>query len=65
MKHFLFFSNKKFLEQLSRDSMFQDYRLMIENKDGSIVDLDQLSSGEREIIAFLQLYVLVNMILKY
>jgi len=42
--------------------MFQDYRLMIENKDGSIVDLDQLSSGEREIIAFLQLYVLVNMI---
>jgi hypothetical protein len=62
MKHFLFFSNKKFLEQLSRDSMFQDYRLMIENKDGSIVDLDQLSSGEREIIAFLQLYVLVNMI---
>ncbi|MFK5976162.1 MAG: AAA family ATPase [Sulfurovum sp.] len=48
----IFFPHKTFLEKLSRDSDYQDYRLMIENEDGSIVDLDQLSSGEREIIAF-------------
>jgi len=48
----LFFPQKKFLEKLSRDNDMQDFRLMIENEDGSIVDLDQLSSGEREIIAF-------------
>jgi len=48
----IFFPHKTFLEKLSRDSDYQDYRLMIENEDESIVDLDQLSSGEREIIAF-------------
>ncbi len=48
----IFFPNKKFLEKLSRASDMQDYRLMIENEDSSIVDLDQLSSGEREVIAF-------------
>ncbi len=48
----IFFPHKEFLEKLSRVSDMQDYRLMIKNEDGSIVDLDQLSSGEREIIAF-------------
>lgn len=48
----IFFPNKEFLEQLSRTDNLKDYRLMIKNEDGSIVDLDQLSSGEREIIAF-------------
>lgn len=48
----IFFPKKEFLEQLSRTEMMQDYRLMIQNEDGSLVDLDQLSSGEREIIAF-------------
>ena len=48
----IFFPNKKFLEQLSRTDTAKDYRLMIENEDKSIVDLDQLSSGEREVIAF-------------
>ncbi len=48
----IFFPNKEFLEQLSREGDVQDYRLMIKNEDNSIVDLDQLSSGEREIIAF-------------
>jgi len=48
----IFFPNKEFLEQLSRTDNNKDYRLMIENEDGSIVDLDQLSSGEREVIAF-------------
>ena len=48
----IFFPNKKFLEQLSRTDTTKDYRLMIENEDKSIVDLDQLSSGEREVIAF-------------
>ena len=48
----IFFPQKIFLEKLSRTSDTQDYRLMIKNEDGSIVDLDQLSSGEREVIAF-------------
>jgi len=48
----IFFPNKLFLEQLSREGDMQDYRLMIRNEDTTIVDLDQLSSGEREIIAF-------------
>lgn len=48
----IFFPNKVFLEKLSRDDDNQDFRLMIENEDKSIVDLDQLSSGEREVIAF-------------
>jgi len=48
----IFFPNKKFLEQLSRTDTTKDYRLMIKNEDKSIVDLDQLSSGEREVIAF-------------
>jgi len=48
----IFFPNKVFLEQLSRTDNNKDYRLMIKNEDGSIVDLDQLSSGEREVIAF-------------
>ena len=48
----IFFPNKIFLEQLSRTDTSKDYRLMIENEDKSIVDLDQLSSGEREVIAF-------------
>jgi len=48
----IFFPQKEFLEQLSRTESIKDYRLMIKNEDGSIVDLDQLSSGEREIIAF-------------
>ena len=48
----IFFPNKKFLEQLTRTDTTKDYRLMIENEDKSIVDLDQLSSGEREVIAF-------------
>lgn len=48
----IFFPNKIFLEKLSRDDDNQDFRLMIENEDKSIVDLDQLSSGEREVIAF-------------
>lgn len=48
----IFFPNKEFLEQLSRTDNLKDYRLMIKNEDGSVVDLDQLSSGEREIIAF-------------
>jgi predicted ATP-dependent endonuclease of OLD family len=48
----IFFPQKEFLEKLSRTSDTQDYRLMIKNEDGSIVDLDQLSSGEREVISF-------------
>lgn len=48
----IFFPKKDFLEQLSRTDNIKDYRLMIKNEDGSVVDLDQLSSGEREIIAF-------------
>jgi predicted ATP-binding protein involved in virulence len=48
----IFFPDKVFLEQLSRTEETKDYRLMIKNEDGSIVDLDQLSSGEREVIAF-------------
>ena len=48
----IFFPNKEFLEKLSRTDNNKDYRLMIKNEDGSIVDLDQLSSGEREVIAF-------------
>jgi len=48
----IFFPNKVFLEQLSRTDSNKDYRLMIRNEDESIVDLDQLSSGEREVIAF-------------
>lgn len=48
----IFFPKKTFLEQLSRTDTTKDYRLMIENEDKSIVDLDQLSSGEREVIAF-------------
>ncbi len=48
----IFFPEKVFLEQLSRTEETKDYRLMIKNEDGSIVDLDQLSSGEREVIAF-------------
>ena len=48
----IFFPNKEFLEKLSRTDNSKDYRLMIKNEDGSIVDLDQLSSGEREVIAF-------------
>lgn len=48
----IFFPEKIFLEQLSRTEETKDYRLMIKNEDGSIVDLDQLSSGEREVIAF-------------
>jgi predicted ATP-binding protein involved in virulence len=48
----LFFPDKIFLEKLTRTEMSKDYRLMIENEDGTVVDIDQLSSGEREIIAF-------------
>jgi predicted ATP-dependent endonuclease of OLD family len=48
----IFFPQKVFLEQLSRTEDTKDYRLMIKNEDGTIVDLDQLSSGEREVIAF-------------
>ena len=48
----IFFPEKEFLEKLSRTDDRKDYRLMIKNEDGSIVDLDQLSSGEREVIAF-------------
>ncbi len=48
----LFFPNKEFLERLSRNDDIKDYRLMIRNEDNSVVDLDQLSSGEREVIAF-------------
>jgi predicted ATP-binding protein involved in virulence len=48
----IFFPQKEFLEKLSRTKETQNYRLMIKNEDGTIVDLDQLSSGEREIIAF-------------
>jgi predicted ATP-binding protein involved in virulence len=48
----IFFPEKVFLEQLSRTEDTKDYRLMIKNEDGTIVDLDQLSSGEREVIAF-------------
>ncbi|WP_069471875.1 AAA family ATPase [Candidatus Marithrix sp. Canyon 246] len=48
----IFFPQKVFLEQLSRTEDTKDYRLMIKNEDRSIVDLDQLSSGEREVIAF-------------
>jgi predicted ATP-binding protein involved in virulence len=48
----IFFPNKEFLEKLSRTDNNKDYRLMIKNEDDSIVDLDQLSSGEREVIAF-------------
>jgi len=48
----IFFPNKVFLEKLTRTDNTKDYRLMIENEDKSVVDLDQLSSGEREVIAF-------------
>jgi len=48
----IFFPHKIFLETLFREEENSDYRLMIQNEDGSIVDLDQLSSGEREVIAF-------------
>ncbi|RUM68709.1 MAG: hypothetical protein DSZ07_06120 [Sulfurovum sp.] len=48
----IFFPNKVFLEQLARSDMNQDYKFLIQNEDKSIVDIDQLSSGEREIIAF-------------
>ena len=48
----IFFPQKIFLEQLSRTDSNKDYRLMIENENHSVVDLDQLSSGEREVIAF-------------
>ena len=48
----IFFPNKIFLEQLARSEINQDYKFLIENEDGTIVDIDQLSSGEREIIAF-------------
>ena len=48
----IFFPNKIFLEQLARSDMNQDYKFLIENEDGTVVDIDQLSSGEREVIAF-------------
>ena len=48
----IFFPEKEFLEKLSRTERLKDYRLNIKNEDGSVVDLDQLSSGEREVIAF-------------
>ncbi len=48
----IFFPNKIFLEKLARSDMNQDYKFLIQNEDKSIVDIDQLSSGEREIIAF-------------
>jgi len=48
----IFFPNKVFLEKLARSDMNQDYKFLIQNEDKSIVDIDQLSSGEREIIAF-------------
>jgi len=48
----IFFPDKIFLEQLARSEMNQDYKFLIENEDGTVVDIDQLSSGEREIIAF-------------
>jgi len=48
----IFFPNKIFLEQLARSEMNQDYKFLIQNEDETIVDIDQLSSGEREIIAF-------------
>ena len=46
----LFFPTKVFHERLSKQEQY--YKLAIENEDGSIVDIDQLSSGEREIMAF-------------
>ena len=48
----IFFPNKVFLEQLARSDMNQDYKFLIENEDKTVVDIDQLSSGEREVIAF-------------
>jgi predicted ATP-binding protein involved in virulence len=48
----IFFPNKIFLEQLARSDMNQDYKFLIQNEDGTVVDIDQLSSGEREVIAF-------------
>jgi len=48
----IFFPNKIFLEKLARSEMNQDYKFLIQNEDGTVVDIDQLSSGEREIIAF-------------
>jgi len=48
----IFFPNKIFLEQLARSDMSQDYKFLIENEDKTVVDIDQLSSGEREVIAF-------------
>jgi predicted ATP-dependent endonuclease of OLD family len=48
----IFFPNKIFLEQLARSEMNQDYKFLIQNEDGTVVDIDQLSSGEREVIAF-------------
>lgn len=48
----IFFPEKEFMEELDRPEEKGDYRLKIKNEDGSIVDLDQLSSGEREVIAF-------------
>lgn len=48
----IFFPNKVFLEELARNEEVQDYKFLIKNEDQTIVDIDQLSSGEREIIAF-------------
>ena len=48
----IFFPNKIFLEQLARSEMNQDYKFLIQNEDRTVVDIDQLSSGEREVIAF-------------
>ncbi len=48
----IFFPHKIFLEQLARTEMNQDYKFLIQNEDATIVDIDQLSSGEREVIAF-------------
>ena len=48
----IFFPDKIFLEQLARSEMNQDYKFLIQNEDKTVVDIDQLSSGEREIIAF-------------
>ncbi|MFM2344119.1 MAG: hypothetical protein RLZZ210_729 [Pseudomonadota bacterium] len=46
----IFFPNKKLLEKLPKQADY--YKLAIQNEDKSIVDIDQLSSGEREVIAF-------------
>ena len=48
----IFFPNKIFLEQLARSEINQDYKFLIQNEDATVVDIDQLSSGEREVIAF-------------